>query len=157
MKSPKDSSTTMVRLMMPTDANPAGNVYGGSILRYVDEVAGIVAYRHARTNVVTAAIDSMNFWSPVYVGNLLILKACVNYAGRTSMEVGVRIEAEDLYTGKTTHTGSSYLVLVALGKDCRPAEVPRLVPETPEEKARFDKAKKRQEIRMQRLKDRNDD
>ena len=93
--------------MLPVDANPMGNVHGGTILKLVDTAAAVAALRHARTNVVSASIDRMDFYHPVYVGNLLILKASVNYAGRTSMEVGVRIEAEDLKTGKVTHTGSS--------------------------------------------------
>ena len=105
---------TTVRLMMPTDGNILGNVFGGAIMRYMDEVAGIVAFHHARKNVVTASIDRMDFYAPVYVGNLLILKAAVNYVGKTSMEVGVRIEAEDPLTGTTAHTGSCYLTFVAL-------------------------------------------
>jgi len=82
---------TTARLMMPTDANVLGNVFGGAIMRYMDEIAAIVAWRHAGRNVVTASIDRMNFWAPVYVGNVLILKAAVNYVGTTSMEIGVRI------------------------------------------------------------------
>src|ERR1700740_2362567 len=93
------SQMTTVRLMMPTDGNIIGNVFGGAIMRYMDEVAGIVAFHHARKNVVTASIDRMDFYAPVYVGNLLILKAAVNYVGDTSMEIGVRIEAADPLTG----------------------------------------------------------
>ena len=110
------SKMTTVRLMMPTDGNILGNVFGGAIMRYMDEVAGIVAFHHARKMVVTASIDRMDFYAPVYVGNLLVLKAAVNYVGRTSMEIGVRIEAEDALTGTTTHTGSCYLTFVALGE-----------------------------------------
>src|SRR5713101_5444759 len=100
-KTVSESALTTVRLMMPTDANVLGNVFGGAIMRYMDEVAAIVAWRHAGRNCVTASIDRMNFYAPVYVGNILILKGSVNYVGRTSMEVGVRIEAQDPVTGAT--------------------------------------------------------
>src|SRR5438132_14237653 len=93
--------------MMPVDANPMGNVHGGTILKLVDVAAGVTALRHARTVVVTASIDRMDFYHPVYVGNLLNLKASVNYAGTTSMEVGGRTEAGDIKPGKITHTGTS--------------------------------------------------
>src|SRR5579875_2427537 len=93
-----ESALITAHLMMPQDANIQGNVYGGTIMKLVDEIAGIVAGRHCRQNVVTASIDRMDFFKPVYIGNLLILKAAVNHVGRTSLEVGVRIEAEDLKT-----------------------------------------------------------
>src|SRR5438874_11675825 len=119
--------------MMPVDANPMGNVHGGTILKLVDVAAGVTALRHARTVVVTASIDRMDFYHPVYVGNLLNFKASVNYAGTTSMEVGVRIEAEDLKTGRITHTGSSYLTYVAIDENGQPIEIPDVIPETPDE------------------------
>ncbi len=137
--------------MLPSDANPMGNVHGGTILKLVDTAAAVAALRHSRTNVVSASIDRMDFYHPVYVGNLLILKTSVNYAGRTSMEVGVRIEAEDLKTGKVTHTGSSYITYVALDKSGRPTEVPRVIPETPEEKRRWREGKQRREQRLKFL------
>src|SRR5215472_10281119 len=112
---------TTARLMMPTDANVLGNVFGGAIMRYMDEVAAIVAWRHAGRNCVTASIDRMNFYAPVYVGNILILKASVNYVGKTSMEIGVRIEAMDPISKKSTHTGSCYLTYVALDAKGKPA------------------------------------
>jgi acyl-CoA hydrolase len=142
-----ESTITTVRLMTPTDANVMGNVFGGSIMRYMDEVAGVAAFRHSRTNVVTASIDRMNFWAPVYVGNLLILKASVNYVGRTSMEVGVRIEAEDILTGRRAHTGSCYLTYVALDKNGSPTPVPSIIPETQAEKRRYKQAKARRRLR----------
>ncbi len=141
------SQMTTVRLMMPTDGNVLGNVFGGAIMRYMDEVAGIVAFHHARKVVVTASIDRMDFYAPVYVGNLLILKAAVNYVGRTSMEVGVRIEAEDPLTGTTTHTGSCYLTFVALGDDGRPSPVDPVIPVTADEKRRFREASARRKSR----------
>lgn len=138
---------TTVRLMMPTDGNVLGNVFGGAIMRYMDEAAGIVAFHHARKNVVTASIDRMDFYAPVYVGNLLILKAAVNYVGKTSMEVGVRIEAEDPLTGATTHTGSCYLTFVAIGPDGKPTPVEPVIPTTAEEKKRFQEAISRKKAR----------
>ncbi len=135
-------------MMMPTDANTQGNVYGGSILRLVDEIAGVVAARHARCNVVTASLDRMDFLSPAYIGNLLILKASVNFVAHTSMEVGVKIEVEDLRTGKRTHTGSAYLTFVAIGKDGRPIPIPKVIPETLIERERFREAELRRYHRL---------
>jgi len=134
--------------MLPSDANPMGNVHGGTILKMVDVAAGVAALRHARMNTVTASIDRMDFYNPVYVGNLLTLKASVNYVGTTSMEVGVRIEAENLRTGKVTHTGSCYLTYVAIDENGHPTEVPDIVPETPEEKRRWEAGKRRREERL---------
>ena len=145
------SKTILSMQMLPVDANPMGNVHGGTILKLVDTAAAVAALRHARTNVVSASIDRMDFYHPVYVGNLLILKASVNYAGRTSMEVGVRIEAEDLKTGKVTHTGSSYVTYVALDEKGKPTPVPQVIPETPEEKRRWREGKERREQRLRDL------
>jgi acyl-CoA hydrolase len=133
--------------MTPTDANVRGNVFGGAIMRYMDEVAGVAAFRHARKNVVTASIDRMDFIAPVYLGNLLILKASVNFVGRTSMEVGVRIETEDLLTGKVTHAGSCFLTFVALDERGVPMPVQPVVPVTPEEKRRYSDAVARRNLR----------
>jgi acyl-CoA hydrolase len=138
--------------MMPQDANIQGNVYGGTIMKLVDEIAGIVAGRHCRQNVVTASIDRMDFFKPVYIGNLLILKAAVNHVGRTSLEVGVRIEAEDLKTGEVVHTASSYLTFVALDSEGKPTLVPAIIPETPEEKRRFNEGAQRRLMRLQNSK-----
>ncbi len=150
-KSVKASALEMARLMMPEDANTQGNVYGGSILRLVDEIAGVVATRHARCNVVTASLDRMDFLSPAYLGNLLILKASVNFVGNTSMEVGVRIEAEDLRTGKRLHAGTAYLTFVALDKEGKPTPIPKVVPETDLERERYKEGKLRREQRLRTL------
>jgi acyl-CoA hydrolase len=143
-----ESALVSSHLMMPQDANIEGNVYGGTIMKLMDEIAGVVAIRHCRKNVVTASVDSMSFLKPVYIGNLLIMKACVNYVGTTSMEVGVRIEAEDLRSGETVHTGSSYMTFVALDSAGKPAFVPEIIPVTQAEKRRNRAAKKR---RFERL------
>lgn len=146
---PVDASKTILSMqMLPVDANPMGNVHGGTILKLVDTAAAVAALRHSRTNVVSASIDRMDFYHPVYVGNLLILKASVNYSGRTSMEVGVRIEAENLKTGKITHTGSSYVTYVALDEKGKPTHVPQVIPETPDEKRRWREGKERREQRL---------
>ena len=141
------SAMTTVRLMMPADANVVGNVFGGAIMKYMDEIAAVVAFKHARTLVVTASIDRMNFWRPVYVGNLLILKCSVNYVGRTSMEVGVRIEAEDLLKRTVAYTGSCYLTYVALDKSGRPTPVAPVIPRTAAQKRRFRDAMARRKLR----------
>lgn len=135
------------RLMMPTDANPMGNVYGGTILKYIDEVASVIAIRHCRTNTVTASIDRMDFFHPLYIGNLLILKAALNFVGTTSMEVGVRVEAEDLKTGKRLHTGSCYLTMVSLDQWGKPTAAPKVEPADDEERAWFEGAQKRRNAR----------
>ncbi|MDG6913780.1 MAG: acyl-CoA thioesterase [Nitrososphaerota archaeon] len=146
-RSPAESEMTTARLMMPTDANVLGNVFGGAIMKYMDEIAAIVAWRHAGKNVVTASIDRMNFYAPVYVGDLLILKAAVNFVGTTSMEIGVRIEAVDPSTRKGSHTGSCYLTYVALDEKGKPVPIPPIVPTSPVEKRRFKEALARRKLR----------
>lgn len=150
-KPPSASSTTVVRIMMPMDANVAGNVFGGSILRLVDEVASIAAFRHARSNVVTASIDRMDFFSPVYIGDLLRLIATTNFVHRTSMEIGVRVEAENPLTGEIRHTGTCFLTYVALDKNRKPIPVPPLKPETEDEKRRWKEAEERRKLRLQAI------
>jgi uncharacterized protein (TIGR00369 family) len=149
---PVNASKSVISMqMLPVDANPMGNVHGGTILKLVDLAAAVSALRHARSTVVTASIDRMDFYHPVYVGNLVSLKASVNYAGTTSMEVGVRIEAEDLRSGKITHTGSSYLTYVAIDDNGRPVEIPDVIPETPEDKRRWREGKNRRAERLRVL------
>lgn len=133
------------------DANVSGNVFGGAILRLVDEVGSIVAFRHARSNVVTASIDRMDFYSPVYIGDLLRLIASINYVHKTSMEIGVRAEAENPVTGEVRHTGTCFLTYVALDKNRKPSPVPPLIPETEEEKRRWAEAETRRNLRLQQI------
>jgi acyl-CoA hydrolase len=130
------------------DANVAGNVHGGVIMHLCDEAAGIAALRHSGRRAVTAAMDRMNFLHPVYVGQLVTVRATVNAAWRTSMEVGVRVEAEDVRSGETTHTCSAYLTMVALDEEGRPAAVPPVVPETPSEERRAREAQLRRDGRL---------
>ena len=148
-KKVKDSSITTSIIMMPEDANPAGNVHGGIIMKHVDETAGIVAFRHSRNNSVTASIDSLIFHYPVFVGELLTLKASINMTAKSSMEIGVRIESENLLTGEVKHTASAYLTFVALDKAGRPTQIPSLVFETEAEKHRNTQAQTRRKNRLE--------
>jgi len=150
-KTVKGSELVVTHYMLPPDANADGNVHGGVIMRRADEVGGMVAMRHSRKRVVTASIDRMDFLKPVYVGNLLILKAVMNHTGKTSMEVRVRVEAEDLRTGKLSHTGIAYITYVALDKNGKPTRTPTIIPETDEEKMRFAEAKARRQKRIEEL------
>jgi acyl-CoA hydrolase len=150
-KSPSETALQLSQVMLPEDANSAGNVHGGTIMKLVDNAAYVVAVRHSRKNCVTLAVDSFKFLYPVYVGELLIIKASINYAGRTSMEIGVRVEAEHLITGSIRHTASAYLTFVALGKDGRPVPVPPVLPETEDEKRRLQEAEKRRQMRLKLL------
>jgi len=144
------SKTVMSRTMLPSDANPYGNVHGGEIMRLIDEVAGAAATRHARARVVTARIDELSFLAPVYVGHLVTAKASVNHVGRTSMEVGVRVDSEDLLTGGSVHVASAYLVFVAIDERGRPVPLPPLTAETADERRRMAAAEARRSLRMKR-------
>ncbi len=138
--------------MMPQDANILGHVFGGAILGMMDKTAAVAAFRHGRLNCVTASIDRVDFREPIHVGDLVVMKASVNFAGRTSMEVGVRVEAEDLLTGSRRHTNSCYLTFVAIDQDGKPTEIPLIRPESDEELRRFQAAQAR---RRRRLEERN--
>lgn len=135
-------------VMLPQHANPAGNVHGGIIMKHIDIAAAVVACRHARKNVVTASIDRIDFHNPVFIGDLLILKASLNLVGRSSMEVGVRVEAENLLSGELTHTASAFLTFVALDETGTPCEVPRLILETDEERRRNEQSQMRRKNRQ---------
>jgi len=147
---PAGSQTSVIlsSLMNPADANFMGNIHGGVIMKLIDEAAGTCAFQFCRTRVVTAAIDRIDFHYPVQVGNLITLKANMNYTGTSSMEVGVRVEAEDLTTGVVTHCASAYVVFVALGSDGRPMPVPALVPQTDDQKRWFREAEARRAKRL---------
>lgn len=148
-KAVRESEAETTIVMLPSDANPLGNVFGGMILKYVDLLAGLVAKRHAgHANIVTASIDSMTFLKPVYIGNALILKARINYVRRSSMEVEVKIEAEDLNKSQKVHTGTAYVTLVALDEKGKPTEVPKLTLNDEEEKIRFQEGQDRMEARL---------
>ena len=137
------------QLMMPQHANVLGHVFGGVVLSMMDTTAAVSAIRHARLACVTVSVDRVDFREPIHVGDLVIMKSSVNYVGRTSMEVGVRVETENLLTGVRRHTNSCYLTFVAVDRNGRPVTVPALRPETPEEIRRYDAAKQRRERRLQ--------
>lgn len=149
IKTVRESQHESSELMMPQDANNLGHVFGGVILSMMDKVAAIAAFRHSRTSVVTVSIDRVDFREPIHVGDLVVMKASVNYAGRTSMEVGVRVEAEDLLRGTRRHTNSCYLTFVSIDRNGRPIPVPELRPETDDEVRRFEAARERRRRRLE--------
>jgi acyl-CoA hydrolase len=150
-KTPGQSAVVSRYLVMPDQANPCGTAFGGAIVAWIDMVASMAAQKHCGKEVVTAAIDSLNFREPVYVGDHVVLKASVNYAGRTSMEVGVRVTREDPYSQKEIIATTAHLTFVALDKNKKPTPVPRLVPETPDEIRRYENAKIRVQARKELL------
>jgi acyl-CoA hydrolase len=143
-----DSRSVLVHWMGPTDANSAGFVHGGVVMKLVDEVAGLVAVRHSHQRVVTAAADRMTFLLPIHVGQLVTLTASVNAAWHTSMEVGVRVVAENPRTGEARHTNTAYLTMVAVDDDGRPAPVPGLRLSSPDEQRREAEAQLRRSNRL---------
>ena len=143
-----ESKVIIAQVMNPESSNPAGNVHGGDIMKLIDTAGGVAATRHARAHVVTASIDRIDFHHPVYVGDFLILKASVNFVGKTSMEVGVRVEAENPITGNVRHTGSAYLTFVALNDNKRPIQLPPLILDTDEDKHRNEEAAQRRQMRL---------
>jgi len=147
-KAVQESAIIMAQVMGPQDVNVAGNIHGGAIMKLIDTAAGSVAIRHARSNAVTASIDRLDFHFPVYPGDLVTCKASPNLVGKTSMEIGVRVEAEDLITGDVRHTASAYLTFVALDKAGRPMPLPPLILETEVEKRRNQEAQIRREARL---------
>lgn len=147
-KTVNESSVFIVQQMTQADANLAGNVHGGIIMKLIDNTAGIVAGRHASSNVVTASIDRLDFHNPVYVGDLLKVNAAINYVGKSSMEIGARVEAENFLTGESRHTASAYLTYVALGSDGKPKNVLPLTLKNEEEERRHREAEERRKIRL---------
>jgi acyl-CoA hydrolase len=145
------SRISLARTMSHLDANPLGNVHGGVVMREVDTAAGMAAARHASRICVTAGIDELSFKRPVHVGDLLLVTASVNDVGRTSLEVGVRVEAEPWHGGERRHTTSAYLVMVCLDEDGHPAPVPPLTVESEDERRRQAQAAIRRQVRKERI------
>lgn len=135
--------------MMPQHSNNLDHVFGGVILAMMDTSAAVSAIRHARTNCVTVSVDRVDFREPIHLGDLVIMKCSVNFVGHTSMEVGVRVEAENLQTGVRRHTNSCYLTFVAVDRNGRPVPVPRLIAESEDEVRRFEAAKARRQRRIE--------
>ena len=143
------SETTMTHRALPGDTNAAGNIHGGVILKHIDLSGAVCAMRHARgCTVVTASIDRMEFKAPVHVGELMILKACVNFVGSKSMEVGVRVESEDLLTGNVRHVASAYLTFVALDSSKKTTTIPPLILESQTQERRHQEATLRRAARQ---------
>jgi acyl-CoA hydrolase len=145
---PSGSASSITRWMGIADANTAGNVHGGTVMRMCDEVAGIAAIRHSGSRVVTAGMDRMTFLHPIYVGMVVTVRATVNAAWRTSMEVGVRVEAEHVHSGEVTHSSTAYLTMVALDDDGHPALVPPVDAQTDDERRRQREAEHRRDTRL---------
>ncbi len=144
LKPVRDSQVVMAHLMMPLHANLHGNVHGGTILSLVDNIATVCAMKHAEgKTVVTASVDTVLFRQPILVGQMVTMYASVNYVGRSSMEIGVKVVTEDMKTGMCTHTNSCYLTMVAIDDNRKTVEVPDLLCETEAEKKRFVAAEKR--------------
>lgn len=148
----RNSHVTMHELVLPNDTNNLGNVLGGRVMHLMDICAAMSAYKHARTHVVTASVDNMNFLAPAKKGFILILKSSVNYVSKSSMEVGVKIHSENPFTGEIKHTGSAYLTFVSLNADGKPTEVPDVIPETDVEIRRYKEGKERTLERKEELK-----
>ncbi len=144
-----ESKVVMTELVLPQHTNALGSIFGGVVVSWIDIAAAIAAQRHSRKPVVTASIDAMSFVAPVMKGWVVNLKASVNYAGTTSMEIGVRVDAENPQTGETFHTASAYLTFVALDSRGKPTKIPQISAVTADEKRRYEAAKVRKEFRLQ--------
>lgn len=151
LKSVKNSIVVMHELVLPNDTNVLGNILGGKVMHYMDICAAMSAYKHARSPVVTASVDQLNFLAPAKVGDILILKSSVNYTGTTSMEVGVRIESENTISGEINHTASAYLTFVSLDDYRKPKAVSPIEAESADEIRRFNEGKMRKDLRKARL------
>jgi len=145
-----NSYSEMTEIVLPSHTNPLGTAFGGQVMAWIDICAGIAAQRHARQIVVTASMDDLHFRAPIYQGEFVVLKAQVNRSFHTSMEVGVRVEAENPLTGERRHCSSAYLTFVALDAQGNRVPIPPLVPETEDEKRRYEEAAKRRSYRLER-------
>ena len=145
----KESQSEMAEVVLPNDANPLGNLLGGRLMHLIDIAGAMAAHRHARSYVVTASMDHIDFLSPVHIGDLLILRSSVNRAFRTSMEIGVKCWVENYIAGTSRHVASAYLTFVAVDKQGHHQPVPQVIPETEEEKQRYEGAGRRREIRKE--------
>ncbi|WP_058485733.1 acyl-CoA thioesterase [Defluviitalea phaphyphila] len=154
-KTPKESAVEMTELVIPNDTNVLGNLLGGRIMHWIDIAGAMAASRHSNKTVATVYVDSLDFKHPVRMGELVMLKAKLTWVGRTSMEVKVKVYAENLKTGAVILTNQAYLTFVALDDNGKPTPVPPLIPETEEEKKEYEEAEKRRIKRLSK-KTRND-
>ncbi|HSM84753.1 MAG TPA: acyl-CoA thioesterase [Candidatus Limnocylindrales bacterium] len=144
-----DSQSQMAEVVLPNDANPLGNLLGGRLMHLIDIAGAMAAHRHTHSHVVTASMDHIDFLLPVHIGDLLILKSSVNRAFNTSVEVGVKCWVENYIAGTTRHVASAYLTFVAVDQHGRHHPVPQVIPETDEEKRRYEDAGRRRDLRKQ--------
>ena len=144
------TQSEMTEIILPNDTNTLGNLLGGRLMHFIDLTGAMAAYRHSHTNIVTAAMDHIDFIRPVHLGDLLTLKSSVNRAFSTSMEVGVKVWAENTRTGTVVHVASAYLVFVAIDNQGQRQKVPPLLPETPDEIRRYEDALRRREHQIGR-------
>ncbi len=144
-----ESQSQMAEVVLPNDANPLGNLLGGRLMHLIDIAGAMAAHRHTHSHVVTASMDHIDFLLPVHIGDLLILKSSVNRAFNTSVEVGVKCWVENYIAGTTRHVASAYLTFVAVDQHGRRHSVPPVVPETDEEKRRYEDAGRRRQLRDQ--------
>ena len=144
----RESASIYTELTLPNDANALGTLFGGKLMQLVDLAGALAAARHARVPVVTASVDNLTFLRPIKIGQLVVLKSSVNRVFRTSMEVGVKVEVEDLRTGEVKHVSSAYLTFVGLDRDGRKIELPAAIPETEEERRRHEAAGHRRQYRL---------
>ena len=144
----RESQSEMAEVVMPNDANPLGNLMGGRLMQWIDVAGALAAHRHSRRHVVTASMDHLDFLAPVHVGDLLVLRSSVNRAFHSSMEIGVKCWVESYIAGSKRHVSSAYLTFVAIDAAGHPVPVPPVVPETAEEKRRYDDAARRRQIRQ---------
>lgn len=150
-KTPSQSAVETRYLVMPSQTNAYGTVFGGVIMSWIDMAGSMAARRHCEKEVVTASIDSMSFRAPAYAGDQILLKACVNHVGSTSMEVGVQVTRENPETGESVITTTAHLTFVALDRNKKPTLVPEIIPESDQEKRRYENAKLRRDARKQLL------
>ncbi len=151
-KTVKESHVESIEIVFPNDANPLGNIFGGRVMQLIDIIGSVAAMRHARNTVVTVSMDQLDFKHPVHVGEILNLKASVNYVGTTSMEVGVKVMAENPLTGEQRHTSTAYLTYVSVDADGNPMQLPPIVPETADEQRRYRQAQERRRHRLEQRK-----
>ncbi len=145
----KNSIVEMTEYVFPNDTNQMGNLYGGRLMHWLDICAAISASRHSNRVCVTASVDEINFIHPIHVGEVVILRAEVNRVFHTSMEVGVKVFSQNLLTGSLAHTNTAYFTFVSIDENGHPVEVPQIIPESEEERRRYNQALKRREIRLQ--------
>jgi acyl-CoA hydrolase len=147
----RDSQSEMAEIVLPNDANPLGALLGGRLMHWIDLAGAMAAHRHCRNYVVTASIDHMDFWVPVHIGDLVILRSSVNRVFRTSMEVGVKVWVENYLVDTCQHVSAAYLTFVAIDGAGRHLAVPAVIPETDEQRRRYEDAGRRREIRRDEI------